>query len=165
MAPQAAEYSHYRPLFLDDSSANAELLIGILHEGLGEYPCSKIYTYSHVSIPQVLTWDPLGINSCVGTNDPQVLNLTLFEIKVFDRVFKLSSPVGINVKLVDDSWCFESVELGIVAFGSSHKEAITSFQEDFSVLWDTIANLPDDHLTADALAVKRSFHRIVSMVQ
>jgi hypothetical protein len=46
-------------------------------------------------------------------------------------------------------------------FRASAEEAANGFREDFVVLWDQIASAPDQHLTEDAIQVKRAFRRIV----
>ncbi len=68
-------------------------------------------------------------------------------------------------EIEDSMWYCESESLGILAFGQSREEAIYSFLQDFSALWDGVAQIPDESLTADALDVKRAFLRIVKDVQ
>src|ERR1700734_4064325 len=90
--------------------------------------------------------------------------LSLNEVRSQGRLFGLNHPVRIEVTNSVDGWCYESKPLAILAFGKSKQQAQDSFTEDFAVLWDAIAQAPDESLTGDAIAVKRAFHEIVESV-
>jgi len=90
--------------------------------------------------------------------------IILREVRVFGAVFRLNEPIQIAVFYEDGIWSCESRALSILAFGSSQQEALDSFREDFSAMWDIIGQSPDDSLTPGALEVKRTIHRIVRAV-
>jgi hypothetical protein len=83
------------------------------------------------------------------------------EIVVPGRRFILKQPLSPHVYRENSIWYCEAQSLGILAFGHSSEEAVHSFLQDFSVVWDAIALAPDDSLTADAIDVKRAFRQIV----
>jgi hypothetical protein len=97
----------------------------------------------------------------IGTTGTITPLLWLNEIVVPGRRLLLNWFLTPRLYIEDSTWYCESESLGILAFGHSSEEAIHSFVQDFSALWDAIAQAPDDSLTADALDVKRAFHRIV----
>src|ERR1700722_16664286 len=88
----------------------------------------------------------------------------LKKIRSQGRIFVLNQPLQIEVSRFVDGWCYESKPFAILAFGRSRREALDSFTEDFSVLWDVTAQAPDESLTIDAIAVKRAFQRLVRAV-
>jgi hypothetical protein len=87
--------------------------------------------------------------------------LLLSEIRSQDRLFRLNQPLRIEVSSFLGGWSYESKPLSILAFGRSRQEALASFMEDFSVLWDAIAQAPDEALTVEAIAVKYAFRQLV----
>jgi hypothetical protein len=91
-------------------------------------------------------------------------SLLLDEVRSQGRLFRLKHPVRIEVRNLADGWCYESKTLAILAFGRSEQEARDSFNEDFAVLWDAIAQAPDESLTGDAIAVKDAFQQLVGTV-
>jgi hypothetical protein len=95
---------------------------------------------------------------------PATGTVFLDEVRSQGRRFRLNQPVRIAVTNSADGWCYESKPLAILAFGRSKQQAQDSFAEDFAVLWDAIAQTPDESLTGDAIAVKRAFHEIVESV-
>jgi hypothetical protein len=88
----------------------------------------------------------------------------LDEIRSQGHIFLLNQPLQIEVSRFAGGWCYESELLAILAFGRSKQEVLDSFTEDFSVLWDTIAQVSDESLTTDALAVKHAFQALVRAV-
>jgi hypothetical protein len=77
---------------------------------------------------------------------------------VYDgATFELRSPI--TLALYEDRensvWMCESKEFDIIAAGDTREQAVRSFSEDFSVLWDEIAQCPDDSLTVEAQDLKR----------
>jgi len=90
--------------------------------------------------------------------------LALDEIRSQGRLFRLNRPLQIKMTNFGSGWCYESKLLAILAFGRSKQEVLDSFMEDFSVLWDAIAQAPDESLTIDAIAVKHAFQQLVRAV-
>jgi hypothetical protein len=88
--------------------------------------------------------------------------LVLRKIRSQGRIFLLNQPLEIEVSRFEGGWCYESTPLAILAFGKTKQQALHSFTEDFLVLWDAIAEAPDESLTKDAVAVKRAFQQLVS---
>jgi len=88
-------------------------------------------------------------------------SVSLNEIRSQGRLFRLSQPLRIEVSSFLGGWSYESKPLSILAFGKSRQEALDSFMEDFSVLWDAIAQALDEALTVDAIAVKQAFRQLV----
>ena len=91
----------------------------------------------------------------------------LDEIRSRGRIFLFNQPLQIEVSRFGGGWCYESKPLAILAFGRSKREVHDSFTEDFSVLWDAIAEAPDesltrDAMTRDAIAVKHALQQLVS---
>jgi hypothetical protein len=96
--------------------------------------------------------------------DTAAATITLRQIRASSRVFTLNAPLEIASFRQDDLWYYESKPLSMLSFGHSQDEALNSFHEDFAVLWDAIAQSPDEALTNGAVAVKRELHRIVRSV-
>lgn len=90
--------------------------------------------------------------------------LFLDEVRSQGRCFLLTHPLQIESTSSQEGWCYEFKPLAILAFGKSRQEALDSFTEDFGVLWGAIAQAPDASLTADAIAVKQAFERLVETV-
>jgi hypothetical protein len=88
----------------------------------------------------------------------------LQEVRCHGRLFRLHQLLQVEVSSFAGGWCYESKPLTILAFGRTEQEALASFTEDFSVLWDAIVQAPDQSLTLDALAVKHAFQRLVRTV-
>jgi hypothetical protein len=100
-----------------------------------------------------------------GTTGVNAPSIWFNEISLPERQFVLSQYLTPRLYCEDSMWYCESESLGILAFGQSREEAICSFLQDFSALWDGVAQIPDESLTADALDVKRTFLRIVKDVR
>jgi hypothetical protein len=99
-----------------------------------------------------------------GASGPVARLASLNEITYRDRTFRLTHPLRIEVSNLLDGWCYESKPLAILAFGRSRQDALVSFKEDFAVLWDAIAQAPEESLTMDAVAVKYAFRAVVEAV-
>jgi hypothetical protein len=82
------------------------------------------------------------------------------------RVFELRHPVHVFLSLDFDNgaWVCENKSLSILAFGSNIRQAIDSFSEDFEMMWDVIAQSPDDSLTIEAQKVKQEMLSVVNRV-
>jgi hypothetical protein len=78
----------------------------------------------------------------------------LLEVQHHDRIFRLNTPIYLT-RYAENGYIFlESKVLSIIAYGRSEQEAVESFREDFSALWDTIAQCPDGSLTPQAKQIK-----------
>ena len=88
----------------------------------------------------------------------------VFEVCANGRVFRLNAPISL-VRYAENGYIyFESKLFGIVACGQSPQIAADSFQEDFAVLWDEIAQQPDKLLTPEARKVKAELLNVVNAV-
>jgi hypothetical protein len=98
---------------------------------------------------------------------PQVvssLQASLPEVRTSGKVFRLNTPIRVSVAVEGGYYQCESRPLGILSFGQTHQEAIRSFCEDFSMLWDVIAQSSDSSLMPDAIEVKRRLLVLVNSV-
>jgi len=77
-------------------------------------------------------------------------------------VLELRAPISVKLCFENGLWLAESSAFCILAYGKDKADALRSFAEDFSVVWDAIAQLPDDQLTVDAIALK---HNLISIVK
>jgi hypothetical protein len=106
-------------------------------------------------------WQTSGnVASLVFEPGFQILN----EIESGDRLFRLRTSVDVTVTVEDGLWINEAAPLSILAAGNTRGEALRSFCNDFTVLWDEIACVSDDNLTGDAIHIKRSLRDIVESV-
>lgn len=80
-----------------------------------------------------------------------------------DRVFELDKPLDLLLYLDDGVWVCEWS--GILSAGCSAEEATLSFCEDFSMLWDEIAQRPDEELTRQAQDTKRCMLSVVKSIR
>ncbi len=85
----------------------------------------------------------------------------LHEVNSAYGVLQLVTPVAISVFQQDGNWFAQNTELSILSIGRSMREALQSFQDDFAILWDEIAQTPDDDLTTGATTVKRLLRSMV----
>ncbi len=85
--------------------------------------------------------------------------VALDKIPCEKRVFEFSLPIELQFTQDDESWSCEAC--GIESFGADPGEAAASFCEDFGVLWDEIAQQPDEVLTASALETKNCILKAV----
>lgn len=86
------------------------------------------------------------------------------ELQDGGNIFHLRTPIRVEVAVEDGLWHCESTTLGIVAAGQSQEDAFRSFTEDFAVLWEEIAQAPDEELTDDAIRLKHALRNIVESV-
>jgi len=102
-------------------------------------------------------------HSTGGRPPTQVVYLR--EIVYAGRRFRLKRRLWIKVASEDGVWYAENPTLGIIAYGDSVADALDSFQEDFSVLWEEIAQAEDHELTVEARRVKAFLREIVEAVE
>jgi hypothetical protein len=96
---------------------------------------------------------------------PRKIIVSFKEVKVDRRVFQLNRPLDLLLDRGDDGWSCEEPILALFGFGKKSVNAICSVFEDFSVLWDEIAQVPDDVLSEDAQRTKRELLALVKSVQ
>lgn len=114
--------------------------------------------------PMTVDFGEVQTSFATGTTGVNAPSIWFNEISLPERQFILSQYLTPRLYCEDSIWYCESESLGILAFGQSREKAIYSFRQDFSALWDGVAQVPDESLTADALDVKRAFLRIVKHV-
>jgi hypothetical protein len=111
-----------------------------------------------------------------GTNDPFLFGVgrceqprreylvSLPQIIFNGRTFDLNTPIEFVLANEGGTWSCEASKFSILAFGETMEKAVYSFCEDFSVLWDLIAQSADDQLAPDAINVKSALIRTVKSV-
>ncbi len=80
-------------------------------------------------------------------------------------VFRLNEPILVSLSYEDGLWYCESKELSILSFGKSEEEALESFREDFSMMWEVVAQSADESLTPSAQRVKRAMRHAIDVVE
>jgi hypothetical protein len=103
--------------------------------------------------------------SIAGVKPLKSFLIQLDEVKFDGTTFWLSAPILATVYVEDGTWYCENKEFSSLAFGSTAEQAVHSFCEDFSVLWDEIAQAQDETLTADAQRIKRALLSAVKTVE
>lgn len=88
------------------------------------------------------------------------------DIKTAHSIFHLNKPVELTLTRDSDSngWACEEKTLPLFAFGDNDNgaNAVFSLFEDFAVLWDEIAQVPDNLLNPEAQVTKA---KLLSMVK
>jgi len=87
----------------------------------------------------------------------------LDKIHFHERIFEFHKPLEFKFTQNDDLW--ECEACGITSLGDSAQDAISSFCEDFSVLWNEIAQAPDDLLTNSAQRIKGNMLFVVKSIR
>jgi hypothetical protein len=95
---------------------------------------------------------------------PSQIHATLSKVEQNGRVFRLNTPILVNLFVEDALHYCEHPPLSIMSFGPSQSDAVHSFCEDFAMLWDAIAQSEDDSLTPDAKVVKQRLKAVVNSV-
>lgn len=93
------------------------------------------------------------------------LRISLPVIKFCGVVFRLNEPIDVSLCAEDGLWICEYGALGSIASGDTPERAVHAFCEDFTVLWDQIANTPNEALAPDAQAVKAHLGALVKAVE
>lgn len=86
-------------------------------------------------------------------------------IPYHNTLFRLSEPVVIALYPENGIWICECEAIKSLVHGNTLGEAIETFCEDFAVLWDEIANAPDDNLAPDAQRLKAIVRSLVRAVE
>jgi hypothetical protein len=95
---------------------------------------------------------------------PQKFIVPFKDVKVDHRVFQLNQPLDLFLERVDEGWSCEEPILGLFGFGKNNVKAVCSVFQDFSVLWDEIAQAPNDVLSDDAQRIKLKLLSFVKSV-
>ncbi len=95
---------------------------------------------------------------------PQQFIVKFPEIKFERTVFALDHPVELTLERVAGGWTCEEPEFSLFGFGETAAKAVCSVFEDFSVLWDEIAQAPDEDLSEDAQLTKYALLAFVKSV-
>jgi hypothetical protein len=93
-----------------------------------------------------------------------LLRPIIAEVRNAGRIFRLNDPILVSEFCENAIFYCESKRLSILAFGHTQNEARRAFHEDFAVMWDEIAQSPDDQLTPGAKLVKDRFLALVNTV-
>lgn len=94
----------------------------------------------------------------------QAQRTPLLEIHNGGRIFRLNEPLYVQRYAENGYIYLESRQLSIIAYGRSEQEAASSFYEDFSMMWNSVAECDDESLTREAAKVKAEFRRVVNAV-
>jgi hypothetical protein len=74
-------------------------------------------------------------------------------------------PIACVIEKQNDLLFCENAQLGIIAYGDTREEVIREFSNEFSALWDIIAEEKDSRLTKDARLLKRRLIELVRKVE
>jgi len=97
---------------------------------------------------------------------PQKFIVHFSDIKVAHAVFRLKTPLELTLEEVaPNDWACEEPTLSLFARGRTSAKAVCSCFEDFAVLWDEIAQSPDEDLAEDAKSTKRALLSLVKSVE
>jgi hypothetical protein len=91
--------------------------------------------------------------------------IRLEDVLFADRAFRLNSPISLVLYENEGGWCCENIDFSSFTFGATAQEAVYSFCEDFAVLWDEIANAPNEDLAPDAQRLKVMLQSVVRAVE
>jgi hypothetical protein len=120
-------------------------------------PTSNVYAVA-AAVEQATTF---SLSDCF----PQKFIVSFEEVKVDRRVFQLNRPLDLLLERADGGWSCEEPILALVGFAGESVDAVCSVFEDFSVLWDEIAQAPDDVLSEDAQRTKQELLSFVKSVK
>jgi hypothetical protein len=76
------------------------------------------------------------------------------DIKFGRSTFVLASPIELTLEKVEGGWTCQADRFALFSFGPTGIAAVLSVFEDFAVLWQEIAEAPDDTLSEDAIRLK-----------
>lgn len=96
-------------------------------------------------------------------DSPSVYLIKLDVIEYDGVRFELEDPIPLELYRDQEqhAWVCESKELKILACGDSPAQAAHSLSEDFAMLWEEIAQCPDDSLSEDARELKGTLQNTV----
>ena len=121
------------------------------------------YTFAATSIEIAEAQSQL-YRSFRGISRPGHLSfrVALDKLPCADHVFDLDN-LELRFTQDGDVWCCEAC--GLASYGHNPTEASISFCEDFGVLWDEIAQQPDEALTTSAQQMKKCILSAVKSVR
>jgi hypothetical protein len=96
---------------------------------------------------------------------PSKYLIKLDKVAFQGTVFELANVITVALYQEDDVWYCEYEPCGILSVGDTAEHAVHSFSEDFSVLWDEIAQCSDESLTVEAQATKRCLLSLVKPIK
>ena len=83
------------------------------------------------------------------------------DIKFGNTVYRLHHPIELMLETVDGGWICQEKTFSLSGFGETSITAVHSVFEDFAVLWEEIAQAPDEDLSEDAQRTKGALLRFV----
>ena len=86
------------------------------------------------------------------------------EIRHRGIIFRLKESLVAPYFHEDGLFYCQYKPLSILSFGSTLEAAILSFQEDFAMMWDSIAKSPDKSLSPEARQVKINMKALVGAI-
>jgi hypothetical protein len=77
------------------------------------------------------------------------------------HLFQLTSPIDLEAGWQSDRYVIAFEPLHLSVYGRDEEQAYSAFAEMFEMIWEEIADAPDDSLTADAQGLKRLLRQTV----
>ena len=85
---------------------------------------------------------------------PQKFIVFFPDIKFERTIFRLTRPFELTLQASDGGWLCTEEMFSLSGFGGTSVAAVCSVFEDFAVLWDEIAQAPDEELSDEAQRTK-----------
>ena len=106
----------------------------------------------------------LSMEMCVpARSEPEPYRgRTLNRVQWRDRVLRFRQEIAVRVSQEGRYWLMEYGPLGILAYAQTPAQAERDFGEEFLVLWDAIAQAPDETLAPDAPALKQALLSLIA---
>jgi|SRR5580700_8656538 hypothetical protein len=96
---------------------------------------------------------------------PQKFIVSFEEVKVGQRVFELNRPLELLLARVEGGWSCEEPIFSLTEWSERDVDAVCSIFQDFSFLWDEIAQVSDDVLSEEAQRTKLELLAFVKSVK
>jgi hypothetical protein len=96
---------------------------------------------------------------------PQKFIVSFTDIKFEHTVLHLTRPLELILQQQDGGWLCTEEMFSLSGFGKSNVAAVMSVFEDFTVLWDEIAQARDEELSEDAQRTKLALLGFVKSVE
>jgi hypothetical protein len=94
------------------------------------------------------------------TRRPSALR-TVVAVNGRKHLFQLTAPIDLEAGWQSDRYVIAFEPLHLSVYGRDEEEACSAFAEMFEMIWEEIAEAPDDSLTADAQGLKRLLRQTV----
>lgn len=110
---------------------------------------------------------PSGVTQAPATHEaaPKASwEVPIQKVTAGGTIFRLRTPLRVNIAREEDHWSCEAKDLSILSFGASRESALESFSEDFLAIWEIIGKSPDERLSRGALRVKQCLRDLVESV-